>query len=356
MAMLSSLDRLAEADAAARETVDAAERFAAPPRLAAIRSAAAEHWYQVGRWDDAQAELETIADDTLPIVWFYRLLLHGIGALIAGHRDDQAVAAAHLHATAELATAAGEALYSAQYVLMARALAAERHGHLEQALATLTTMLDPAHAEEMTERRLWLADAVRLALAVGDPDTARAAAEAGTADAASEQTPSRTAAAEHCQGLLLDDPARLLAAADSYRTVGRPLQLAQALEDATAVLARLGDLPAARVAYAEAVDIYTGLRAEWDLLRADTRLRPHRLRRRETRRRPATGWDALTGTELKVAQLVGGGRSNPDIATELVLSRRTVETHVSHILTKLGARSRIDIARAVAAHEHTSDG
>jgi DNA-binding NarL/FixJ family response regulator len=42
---------------------------------------------------------------------------------------------------------------------------------------------------------------------------------------------------------------------------------------------------------------------------------------------------------------VATGRSNPDIAAELVLSRSTVQTHVSHILAKLGARSRADIIR-----------
>jgi len=51
-----------------------------------------------------------------------------------------------------------------------------------------------------------------------------------------------------------------------------------------------------------------------------------------------------------VAGLIAGGRSNPDIAAELFLSRRTVETHVSHILTKLGARSRIEIVHTVATH------
>ena len=42
------------------------------------------------------------------------------------------------------------------------------------------------------------------------------------------------------------------------------------------------------------------------------------------------------------------GLSNPEIATKLLLSRRTVATHVSHILRKLGVNSRIDIAREAA--------
>jgi DNA-binding CsgD family transcriptional regulator len=66
--------------------------------------------------------------------------------------------------------------------------------------------------------------------------------------------------------------------------------------------------------------------------------------------RPASGWAALTPTEAKVASLVAEGRSNPDIAAELFLSRNTVQTHVSHILAKLGVRSRTEIVRAALAH------
>ena len=47
----------------------------------------------------------------------------------------------------------------------------------------------------------------------------------------------------------------------------------------------------------------------------------------------------------KIARLVAGGQSNPDIAAEMFLSRNTVQTHVSHILAKLGARSRVEIVR-----------
>jgi DNA-binding NarL/FixJ family response regulator len=46
-----------------------------------------------------------------------------------------------------------------------------------------------------------------------------------------------------------------------------------------------------------------------------------------------------------IAGLVAQGRSNPDIAAELMLSRSTVQTHVSHILAKLSARSRAEIVR-----------
>ncbi len=46
---------------------------------------------------------------------------------------------------------------------------------------------------------------------------------------------------------------------------------------------------------------------------------------------------------MKVAYLVAEGRSNPDVAAALFLSRNTVQTHVSHILAKLGARSRAEI-------------
>ena len=48
---------------------------------------------------------------------------------------------------------------------------------------------------------------------------------------------------------------------------------------------------------------------------------------------------------MKIAYLVGDGRSNPDIAAELLLSRNTVQTHVSHILAKLGAQSRAETIR-----------
>ena len=57
----------------------------------------------------------------------------------------------------------------------------------------------------------------------------------------------------------------------------------------------------------------------------------------------------LTPRELQVARLIAGGRSNKEIAAELVISQRTAEGHVERILAKLGFTSRAQVAAWVAA-------
>jgi DNA-binding CsgD family transcriptional regulator len=126
------------------------------------------------------------------------------------------------------------------------------------------------------------------------------------------------------------------------------VELPAALEDLAAVLAQRGRDDEARVTLHEAVSLYDGLQAAWDIRRADSRLRPYGIRRGVRARRgprAASGWAALTPTELKIATMVAGGASTPDIARGMLLSRRTVQTHISHILSKLGAKGRADIIR-----------
>ncbi|MCW3015583.1 MAG: DNA-binding response regulator [Solirubrobacterales bacterium] len=53
---------------------------------------------------------------------------------------------------------------------------------------------------------------------------------------------------------------------------------------------------------------------------------------------------ALSGRELQIVRLIAAGQSNAEIAQTLVVARRTVATHVEHILAKLGARNRADAA------------
>jgi DNA-binding NarL/FixJ family response regulator len=58
----------------------------------------------------------------------------------------------------------------------------------------------------------------------------------------------------------------------------------------------------------------------------------------------------LTDRELEVLRLVAGGRSNRDIASELVISEHTVARHVQNIFRKLGVSSRT--AAGAFAYEH----
>jgi DNA-binding NarL/FixJ family response regulator len=74
----------------------------------------------------------------------------------------------------------------------------------------------------------------------------------------------------------------------------------------------------------------------------------HRIHRRT---RPGTtdgiGIESLTERELQVARLVVERKTNPQIAAELFLSQKTVETHLRHIFRKMNVSSRVALARAV---------
>ncbi|MCY1144377.1 helix-turn-helix transcriptional regulator [Actinoplanes sp. Pm04-4] len=65
-------------------------------------------------------------------------------------------------------------------------------------------------------------------------------------------------------------------------------------------------------------------------------------------RRPAThGPESLTTAEHQVAGLAASGLTNREIAARLILSRRTVETHLAHAYAKLGITSRHDLDAAL---------
>jgi predicted ATPase/class 3 adenylate cyclase/DNA-binding CsgD family transcriptional regulator len=73
-------------------------------------------------------------------------------------------------------------------------------------------------------------------------------------------------------------------------------------------------------------------------------------RGRGQRKRPTSGWASLTPTERDVVRLVSEGLANNDIATRLFVSPRTVQTHLTHVYTKLGLTSRVQLAQEAARH------
>ena len=195
-----------------------------------------------------------------------------------------------------------------------------------------------------------LADAVRLATETGDAAAAQVIAGHADTLATDSEIPHRQANVLYCRGLLDRDAPRLLAAAERYDDAGRPLSRAQALEAAAGLFVDADDRDQARAAFTRAVEVYAGLGAAADVARLQATFRAHGIRRgpHAKHRRAQSGWDSLTATEIKIAAFVEEGLSNPEIAARLLLSRRTVATHVSHILKKLDVHSRIDIAREAA--------
>jgi len=73
-------------------------------------------------------------------------------------------------------------------------------------------------------------------------------------------------------------------------------------------------------------------------------------RGRGERKRPTSGWASLTPTERDVVRLLSEGLANKDIATRLFVSPRTVQSHLTHVYTKLGLTSRVQLAQEAARH------
>jgi DNA-binding CsgD family transcriptional regulator/tetratricopeptide (TPR) repeat protein len=83
-------------------------------------------------------------------------------------------------------------------------------------------------------------------------------------------------------------------------------------------------------------------------------------RRVSARSRPgrpdSSGIESLSGRELEVAGLVVDRRTNAEIAAELFLSPKTIETHMRNIFRKLGVSSRVELARFVEAAREPPTG
>jgi len=159
--------------------------------------------------------------------------------------------------------------------------------------------------------------------AIGDALMARAEAQlllaAGDADAAAE----RVAAA---------------------RLDGAPLAAARARLVEGQALAAAGNRTAARATLADAAEAFDAMGAErWRGMAArELRGLGHRVHRRG-----AGDPGALTERERTIAELAAAGRTNREIAEELVLSVKTVEAHLRNIFGKLGVRRRIELDRAL---------
>ena len=96
---------------------------------------------------------------------------------------------------------------------------------------------------------------------------------------------------------------------------------------------------AALTAAESALDGFGAVRWRDEAVRELRRL-GHRVRRES-----GEALGSLTGREREIADLVAAGRTNREVAEQLVLSPKTIEAHLRNIYAKLGVRSRVELAR-----------
>jgi len=295
--------------------------------------------FLAGRWDETDAEADGIigvCDDTGSAVG--RLTALVLSAMTAHYRglEEESTRLATMAASL---TGAGDA-YAVPFLLHLQALHLERDGdraggsEVMADICALTGHLVPAIQP-------WFAlDAVRMALDGGTADPVPLV-EGLVGRATVTNRPGPQGMALVAAGAAHGD---LAVVSDGLALVRRSEQLlnrALAHEVASIVLSAGGDADGAGAAVAEACTSYRELGAVELLNRAGGRIGP---RTRVVERRPRFGWSSITPAEIAVLRLLATGARNNEIAEQLVLSRRTVESHVSSMLAKLGLATRVELA------------
>jgi DNA-binding NarL/FixJ family response regulator len=302
---------------------------------------------------DGGIEAARVLGNTHALVW--TLLGRSAAALHAG---DVELALAASHEAFDLRTDLDEGFHSAEAAVdLARALL--ESGEPQRAVELL---VGSAGGEELVliaggPRAHYLESLARCWLALDRPADARRAADAAEAWASALQLPIAFAWANRAAAavdLYVGDAAgaaeRALAAAAAADEVGAPVEAALSRTLAGRALAEAGDRDRALAELQRAAREFEACGALRYRDEAEHELRKlgHRIHRRT---RPGktggTALESLTERELQVARLIVDRKTNPEIAAELFLSRKTVETHLRNIFRKIDVSSRVALARAV---------
>jgi DNA-binding CsgD family transcriptional regulator len=283
----------------------------------------------------------------------YALSLLASGAAVRGHTDE-----CRAHAAEAIEVATGRGLGAAsQHALWALGRLELGNGRPAEALVHLEMVIEPDHAPPTP-----------LVSLLATPDLVEATVRAGRRELAAEcldrferwtvavGSRSNRASVHRLHGLLADGAAadrHFEEALACYRHVRRPFELARTRLLYGEHLRRTRRRLDARAQLRAAQRAFEALGAAGWAERAGVELRASG----ETLRRPAASAPAaLTPQELQIARFVIEGASNRDVAAQLFVSRRTVEHHLSKVFAKLGISSRVELARALAAHQGADAG
>jgi DNA-binding CsgD family transcriptional regulator len=310
------------------------------------------HNYYLGRLDDAEADGVTLLRDCSDLYEnTHEIEARVMLMRIAQLRGDLATAHQHLQIATEHSRTHDDA--GALLLTVARARMADSEGDISGGVALAQQAMRQAstfrHRWRWTE--CWLVLAVRLGLHGGDLDLAgRAASWATTLAERNPHVATIAGIGEHCRGLVERDVDLLERAVRSLAASPRPLIRAEALADYGWALVADGQRDSGVAALDSAWDVFHDYGAQFEVQRVQGLLQSVGVRRRRwgaALARPSRGWEALTETEQRVANLIAEGYTNRAAAGKLVSSPHTIATHVRSIFDKLGVTSRVQLTRAM---------
>jgi DNA-binding NarL/FixJ family response regulator len=309
---------------------------------------------------DGAIEAARLLGNTHALAW--NLFNRSVVALAAG---DLEIALASAQESVDLSRELDEGFVAAWAAVRLAAVLLET-GEAKRAVELL---LGSAGGEELTLipggwRSYCLELLTRCWLALDHRNEAQRAVTCATARAEAVQLPLPGAWADRAAAAVAihaGNPARAaelaLGSAASATEAGAPIEAALSRTLAGRALAQVGerDRAVAELQHAAAELETCGAVRYRDAAERELGKLGHRIHRR-TRpgKADATGIETLTARELQVARLVADSKTNPEIAAELFLSPKTVETHIRNIFRKLDVASRVELARAVERADHSA--
>ncbi len=215
-------------------------------------------------------------------------------------------------------------------------------GDAEAAVRSLRTYV-VGHAIEGPKRIAFIGDAIEALVQLGEVERAANLASEVAQRGTQLQRPPMVATADRCRALVfaargevegaIQAGERSVAAFDALR---HPFERARSLLVLGEVQRRAKRRGAARTTLSTAIEGFDALGAHLWVAKATAE---------RARIGGRTSIEGLSETELRVARLVAEGRSNKEVAAELFVSVRAVESNLSKVYAKLGIESRTELAR-----------
>lgn len=305
--------------------------------------------YRLGRWDDALAEADAaIAGAAEWAVATGSEWPHAVAAIVSIARGDLDAASGWIAAGDRPDATRG---VGREWMALAVVHLLEAQGN-DAAAAQIAAMASQRILDAPAPGLLLNAgaDLVRVCLADGNLD--QAAAIADTLGAIADRSTSAVAAgtARWAAGLCRNDAELVADGASMMSAVHRRPEAARAFADAARISASMSTDTSTRDYAETALGLFETIGApQWaDHLRSTLNTAGYKIRVSRPTTRPALGWDGLTDSEARIVQMLGNGHTNGEIAAKLIISRRTVESHLVHVYQKLGFTSRAQLVAAAA--------